>query len=120
MVNTRQSGFRGEEAAKKYLIARDYSIIKENFHFGRYGEIDLIVEKDNILVFIEVRSKTSPNTINPLLSLSEKKKTKIRKAAEGYLYINKIVDKMCRLDFIVVDFTKSIDSPSIQHIENAI
>lgn len=114
----RQAGDRGELVAKEYLEENGYKIIKENFHFGRTGELDIIAEKNDILVFVEVRSKFSENTLNPLLSLTQSKRRKIRKSAEGYLYINKIQNKMCRIDFLIVDFSTTSDKPVIQHLEN--
>lgn len=118
-INTRESGNKGEAIAVEYLEKNGYIIKKQNFHFGRHGELDIIAEKDNTLIFVEVRSKTSPNTVNPLLTLSNGKRQKIRRSAEGYLYVNKITNQQCRIDFICVDFTNQSKEPQIIHIENA-
>lgn len=52
-MNNKSKGNKGEEIAVNYLISKGYSIKKRNFHFGRYGEIDIIAEKDNVLIFLK-------------------------------------------------------------------
>ena len=49
-------GKKGEEIAKNYLLSKKFSIIKQNYH-SRYGEIDVICEDKNYIVFVEVKSK---------------------------------------------------------------
>lgn len=114
----RKKGNSAEELACEYLIQNDFSIIKRNFSFGKIGEIDIIAEKTNVLYFIEVRSKHSSSTYDPLISIDHSKQKKIRRSAEGYLYINKITDKECRMDVIIVDLSGKTNK--INHIENAI
>jgi len=54
-------GKLGEELAKKYLIKHGYTIKEENYT-KKYGEIDLIAQKDNITHFVEVKSIVSHET----------------------------------------------------------
>ncbi len=54
-------GKLGEELAKKYLINHGYTIKEENYT-KKYGEIDLIAQKDNITHFVEVKSIVSHET----------------------------------------------------------
>lgn len=54
-------GKLGEELAKKYLIKHGYTIKEENYT-KKYGEIDLVAQKDNITHFIEVKSIVSHET----------------------------------------------------------
>lgn len=54
-------GKLGEEIAKKYLIKHGYKILEENYT-KKYGEIDLISQKDNKIHFIEVKSVVSYET----------------------------------------------------------
>lgn len=116
MESTVIIGQRGEETACKYLESKGYSIIKRNFHFGRNGEIDIIAEKDNILVFVEVKSRTNDAYGDPLLSINYPKQKALRKAAEGYLYINKITDKECRFDVVLINLNTV--PPKAKHLEN--
>jgi len=116
--STREKGYKGEKIAAEYLESKGYEIKKSNFHFGKAGEIDIIAEKDNELVFVEVKFRTSKSWGDPLESITPKKARTLRKIAEGYLYVNKIYDKACRIDVIIIDFREK--EHSINHIENAI
>lgn len=117
-VNKRELGNKAEDIVSEYLQKNKYLIKKRNFHFGKIGELDIIAEKDNMLIFIEVRSRYSPNTMDPILTFNYKKRKSILKTIEGYLYVNKITDKDCRFDFIGIDMF--YDVPKINHIENAL
>lgn len=113
----REKGNKAEDLACLFLQSKGYEIVKRNFHFGKLGEIDVVVDSGDELIFIEVRSRYSPDNIDPMISLNRKKQLSLRKAAEGYLYVNKIEDKVCRMDFITIDmFTKP---PTITHLKNA-
>lgn len=114
--NNRAKGTRGEKKAVEYLNELGYKIIKQNFFFGKSGEIDIIAEDGDYLVFIEVKSRYSDEYGDPLLSITPKKQRSLRKVAEGYLYVNKITDKDCRFDVITVRFDKG---EKIEHIKAA-
>jgi putative endonuclease len=115
-MNSKQKGYKGEDIAVEHLIKHGYRIIKKNFTFGKFGEIDVIAEHNNVLLFIEVKARFNDKFGDPLFSINQKKQQHIRRAAEGYLYINKITNKVCRFDVIIVDlFNKKV----IQHLENA-
>lgn len=115
--NNRTVGARGEEEAASYLKNKGYKIIKQNFHFGKTGEIDIVASKDDVLVFVEVKTRYSDKYGDPLLSITYNKQRSIRKVAEGYLYINKITDMECRFDVIIID--KRPGTNEILHMENA-
>ena len=83
--STRDLGNLGEDYANKYLISQGFEIKKRNFHFGKIGEIDVIAEKDNVLVFFEVKYRTNASYGDPLESITPQKVFKLRKTAEGYL-----------------------------------
>ncbi len=112
-----ETGRHGEQMALEFLESNGYKIIKRNFHFGRYGEIDLIGEKDGVLVFFEVKVQTTNAFGDPRFWITHSKQQKLRKAANGFLYINKIEDRNCRFDAIVIDL-RTIP-PQIEHIKNA-
>jgi putative endonuclease len=115
--STREKGKSSESYAHDYLVKKGFKIIKQNFHFGRYGEIDIIAEDDGCLVFVEVKSRYSDKFADPLEYITPQKVKNIRRTAEGYLYVNNITDRVCRFDVVTLDFTKS--SPTVRHIVNA-
>ncbi|WP_168236858.1 YraN family protein, partial [Campylobacter fetus] len=48
-------GFKGENMAAKYLVSQGFEILEKNFH-SKFGEIDIIAKKDDVLHFVEVKS----------------------------------------------------------------
>jgi putative endonuclease len=110
-------GNESEKTAAEFLTAKGFKIVKKKFHFGRTGEIDIIADDNGVLVFCEVKSKFKNAFGNPLEWITPQKQFKIRKVAEGYLYVNKIVNKDCRFDVITIDYT--FNPPKIEHLVNA-
>ncbi len=116
-MNNKAKGNKGEDIAVNFLINKGYEIRKRNFHFGRYGEIDIIAEKDNTLIFFEVKARYNYDKFgDPLFAINFKKQSSFRRAAEGYLYVNKIEDKECRFDVLIVDLN---NSQVEKHLKNA-
>lgn len=81
-------GKAGENFAAKFLEKQGFKIIQKNWRFSRLGEIDIIAEDKNTLVFIEVKTRSSNLFGHPLESVDEKKFNKIKKLAEIYLNQN--------------------------------
>lgn len=115
--SNRDKGTIGEDFATEYLEKLGYKILKRNFNFGKLGEIDIIAEIKNVLVFVEVRSQFFYDTPDPINSIGYGKRTKLRKAAEGYVYVNKIENKEMRFDVIILDFSQK--PTKVTHLENA-
>lgn len=78
----------GEIFAVNFLVKQGFKIIEKNWRFSRMGEIDIIAEDKNTLVFVEVKARSSNLYGNPLESVDEKKFNKIKKLAEIYLNQN--------------------------------
>lgn len=81
-------GKLGEELAKKFLIKHGYSILAENYT-KKYGEIDLIAQKNNIIHFIEVKSivshETNKATYDPIQNLHPMKLRRLSRVIQVYL-----------------------------------
>lgn len=111
-------GKQGEDAAVGYLKSKGLNVIECNF-YCKFGEIDIIAEIKEFIVFIEVKTrKKRENMINPLLSINKRKCNKVRMLATLYLVKNKIYDKQPRFDVIGV-VLDNYNNVSIEHIENA-
>lgn len=110
-----ETGQKGELLAKEYLQEKGYHIIKTNFR-QKFGEIDIIVEKNNILAFVEVRTKTSLRFGTAAESITKPKKQKIIKVAQYYL-AGQRKDIAYRFDVITIFLDKN--SVKIEHYENA-
>lgn len=105
MMNNRKNvGWMGEETACRVLQQRGYRIIARNFRC-RFGEIDIIAFHQGMLVFIEVRARTSLIAGFPEESINYYKRRRIRKVAEYYLMIHNKPDAPYRFDVVAILFT---------------
>ena len=77
-------GAYGEDVARKALEKRGYTLLARNYCI-RGGEIDLIMEKGNEIVFVEVKTRRSDSFGSPLESITPQKKNHIMQAAKVYL-----------------------------------
>lgn len=85
MTSKMQTGSDGESAAANYLISRGYQVMERNYRYGR-AEIDLIVKRDNWLVFIEVKTRSRSDFGFPEEFVDHAKEELILMAAENYIY----------------------------------
>jgi putative endonuclease len=115
--STRARGNEAEDLAAEYLQTQGMRIIQRNFHFGRTGEIDIIAEDAEILVFVEVKSRRSDTFGSPESSITPSKQRSLRRVAEGYLYVNGIHNRECRFDVVAIEWNTS--TPDVRHIPNA-
>ena len=112
---TREIGQEGEEIALKHLLKQGYKLLQRNWHFGKY-EIDLIVENEENLVFVEVKYRGSNYFGEPEIFVSDKQKHNLVKAANRY--INRYgIEKEARFD--IVSIVMQHNQPAINHIEDA-
>ncbi len=111
--NSKDKGKESEDVACEYLKRKNYRIIERNFRTRR-GEIDIIAEKDGILIFVEVRS-LQKGLFNPIESIGRRKLERILKAARYYLM--KRGNAVCRFD--VIGIIGNGKNRRIEHIENA-
>ena len=110
-------GKSGEEIALNYLKNKKYKVLEKNFRLFR-GEIDIIVQKRNILVFVEVKTRRSKDFGFPEESVTPSKQQQIKKIAQGFLVKNNLQDIECRFDVISLSFNDN-EKFSIRHIKNA-
>ena len=99
-VNTKYKGFRAEEIAAIHLERMGYEIVARNF-YCKAGELDIVALHAEELVFIEVRSRQSEDSLNPIFAISEKKIKSLKKAAQVYVQKNSIT-RPFRFDFAIV------------------
>ena len=109
-------GKEGEKLAHDYLVKEGYEIVETNYRFGR-GEIDIIVKKDQILIFVEVKTKKFGDFGDPINWINRRKQRQIGAIAKGYLYENDITNVDCRFDVITLNYDDG--AYKINHIENA-
>jgi len=113
-------GDMGENLSCKYLKNAGYSILARNYQV-KFGEIDIIAKKDDILVFIEVKSSNHTSNITPEENFTKNKLAKLLKTIEIYMISNKIpLNATHRIDLIAVILNKSTYKASLKHFKNII
>ena len=109
-------GTRGEALAVDFLKKKGYRILTRNYRYG-HGEIDIIAERENELIFIEVKARWSDEFGDPEEAINLRKRGLLRRTAEGYLQENDITDQCCRFDVVAIKYEGG--RPVIRHLENA-
>lgn len=107
----------GEDLATEFLEKKGYKIIERNFRKG-YGEIDIICLKDKILVFVEVKTRTTTSYGAPIEAISYHKLKTLIKTIEFYSHIHPGFPKALRIDAISVMLDNLGNLTNIEHIEN--
>jgi putative endonuclease len=108
-------GKLGEKIATEYLKKIGLNFVKSNYH-SRYGEIDIIFQDENYIIFIEVKSRSKRQN-DGILSIDYRKRRKIVKTALLYRAIN-FSQKQPRFDVIEI-FFDSFGDIFLKHIKNA-
>jgi len=112
-------GKKGEKAAEKYLKKQGYRILKKNYR-TKVGEIDLIAEHNNVLVFIEVKSRADTALEHPFMAVTPRKQKKIAQTANCFLVQNKVGDREIRFDVVsVLPGNENPDSLQIEVLQDA-
>lgn len=101
-------GNQAEKVALSYLEQQGLTLIKKNYQ-TKFGEIDLIMQDGESIVFVEVRLRKNNIFGGASESITQAKQRKIGKVAEQFLQHHG--DQACRFDAIVMD------KAEIQHIE---
>ena len=102
--------------AVAHLERLGYTIHRRNYRFHR-GEIDIVAQDGDTLVFVEVKTRASKSFGDPEEAVTFRKMSQIRKIALGYLSERRGGDRECRFDVIAVEYVEG--RPVIRHIENA-
>jgi putative endonuclease len=95
-------GLVGEALAVAALIARGYTILEQRYTTER-GEIDIVAEQGETLVFIEVRARATAEFGCAADSVTRAKQRQVARMAAEYLARYGITNRPCRFDVVTVD-----------------
>jgi putative endonuclease len=120
--NRKQLGNYGENLALEAYEKAGYKLIAQQYRCS-LGEIDLIVQKENVLIFVEVRTKTNQSFGTAEESITEKKKRTIRKVSQFFLH-DVMYDKYCdhsavQFDVIAIYIDKKTKQAWIKRYDQA-
>jgi putative endonuclease len=112
-----QLGKLGENIAATFLQKAGYKIIGHNFK-GRYGELDLIALHNNILVFIEVKTRNSRDYGLPEESVTPRKLREVVQTAQFYKSLHPELPEAMRIDVIAIELNTDESVKALRHIQN--
>lgn len=109
-------GRQGESIAKQYLEDNGYEVLDENWEYGK-AEIDLIVYKAGVMIFVEVKTRSSIAFGQPEDFVDKAKQIQMELAANEYIEIMNHENDI-RFDIIAITFIKN-KNYTLNHIEDA-
>ncbi len=107
-------GKKGEEIAQDYLKKLGYKILETNKRFSRFCEIDIIALDKDILVFVEVKTRSSNITGMPLEAITKSKYQHIKQGLFSYIQENPQYKKY-RIDAVSIILKPKVE---IKHLKN--
>ncbi|KXK08163.1 MAG: hypothetical protein UZ21_OP11001000772 [Microgenomates bacterium OLB22] len=117
-MNKRAVGARGEDLAISFLLQKGYRILDRNSH-KRWGEIDIIAQDQETIVFVEVKYRTTDRWGTGVESITPRKLHNLHRAASLYSHQHKLNGKAQRIDIIAIDLDSTSGQPYITHIQNS-
>ena len=109
-ISTRARGQLAEDRALVYLQQQGLSLVMRNYAC-RFGEIDLVMQEQQVLVFVEVRSRRRPGFGGAAASVNQAKQQRLWRTAEHYLMLRSRparpepsgVPPACRFDVVAIE-----------------
>ncbi|MBI2063173.1 MAG: YraN family protein [Candidatus Yanofskybacteria bacterium] len=120
MLNSKELGFFAENIAARYLEVGGYEVVDKNYR-KPWGEIDIIARKDEVVIFVEVKSNSQEfeGDFNPEVRVDWKKMAKIKRTAMLYLEHELCgMDLEWQIDVISVVFDRVNKKAKIKHFKN--
>ena len=115
-ATAKETGQAGESIAKAYLEENGYEILDEDWCHKK-AQVDLIAYKNKIIVFVEVKTRSSSGFGEPEDFVHRAQQVNLQKAADEYIYIMNHKGEL-RFDIISILFN-SAGNYSLKHIEDA-
>ena len=109
-------GHKGEDMAAEFLQSKGYCILERNWANKGRKEIDIVAIKDDVIVFVEVKTRKLGSLTTPISAVDDRKQHRIILAADSYLKSHRI-DLRFRFDIIGIIY--SSEASRIDHYEGA-
>ena len=116
MATHNDLGKWGEEVAVHYLVDNGYRIVQRDWKSG-HRDIDIIAMQENVVVFVEVKTRRNRVFAEPEEAIDYKKLQNLRQAINYYVK-SRHINREIRLDVITVVGTPEGAPPEITHIED--
>jgi putative endonuclease len=109
VLGRRHVGIEGEVVARRFLEGLGFRILEGNFA-SPLGEIDLIAQEGDVLVFVEVKTRRSTRFGTPAEAVHPRKQRQIVRVAEAYMRERRL-KVPCRVDVVAVEFPSQDSEP---------
>jgi putative endonuclease len=119
MMNKKALGDFGEEVAADRLSVKGYRILERNWRTSA-GEIDIIAEQNDVIVFVEVKTRTSDLYGTPQDAITQNKRRRIIKSSLAYLTEMDLLDRDWRVDMVAILCKRNSVVTNVEHYENVI
>ena len=110
-------GQEGEAEAERYLRRKGYRIVARNVR-SSLGELDLVAEDGQTLVFIEVKARRSGELGGAIHAVHRQKQQKLARLASQFLAQRHWMERSCRFDVVLLQATDTAEL-RVEHIQNA-
>ena len=107
-----ERGRLGEDRARAHLESKGYRFREANYR-ARLGELDLVMEDGEVIVFVEVRTRRSADFGLPQETIGFRKRQRVVRTALDYLKARRLIGKDLRFDVVC------IGPAGLEHIPNA-
>jgi putative endonuclease len=118
-MRKKELGARGESLAVEKLENKGYHIRDRNWRVLE-GELDIVAEDGDTIVFVEVKARTSRRFGLPEEALTKRKRQRLIKAALAYLDTHQIFNTNWRFDFVAIEWSSRGDLKRIEHFVDVI
>ena len=115
------TGRWGEDQAERFLKKQGYRIVGRRVRVGERDELDLVARREEVLVFVEVKTRKNEDLGRPLSAVTKAKRRYLSRAAIRYMERLGPARRPPYFRFDVVEVVGQPDdaNPLIRHIENA-
>ncbi len=118
-VNRAEVGAWGEAIAARHLAERGYTLRDRNWRAG-HGELDIVVERAGVIVFVEVRTRRSDLFGSAEESLTPHKRAKLIETAQRYLDAHNLSEAQWQIDVIAIELDERNAVRRLDHYECAV
>ncbi len=117
--NNKITGGMGENLAAEFLADKGYRVLERNWH-TRWGELDIIAQKSDVLVFVEVKTKIGDAFGSPEEMVNSYKLAQVRRMTEVYRVTKGFPNQEARIDVVAVVLDREHQPVRVTHYENVI
>lgn len=119
MTDPHELGRWGENTAAEYLESKGFRILARNWRTRR-GEIDLVAQIDQVLAFVEVKTRRGTDFGKPEEAITDVKAGRLLALGQEYVVQNELLDVEWRIDLIAIELEKNGSLKRLEHIPNVV